>query len=125
MGTQKAVSLRDPQQLWKQLSSHGFCLIDDAAPQVLQDALEVLPAWFMLPQDVKQQAAAVKVSSSAASAAAAATARPSGRGYFVLPAKEVLEVKEGWKPQAVQPEVRLAANAVSPTLKWQASQTCN
>jgi hypothetical protein len=59
--------------------------------------------------EVKQAAATADLRDAAAAAAAAAA----GRGFFTLPDKEVLEVKQGWRPAEVHSGVRLAAKAVS------------
>jgi hypothetical protein len=109
MGSNGCIDLTSdpPSLLFKQLAANGFCVIDHPANHVLLDALEVLSRWFQQPLAVKQ-AAATAVPADAEAAAAAA-----GRGFFTLPDKEVLEVKQGWRPDGIPADIRLAVSAVS------------
>lgn len=91
-----------PSALFKQLVKNSFTIIDNPFDSITLEALDVLAEWFQLPGDTKQ----------AAATAAAGTAA-AGRGFFALPDKEVLEVKQGWGPAGVQSTARLAANSVS------------
>jgi hypothetical protein len=95
-----------PSLLFQQLASNGYCLLDKSTSNVLLDAMELLDGWFQRAQHEKQAAAGAATPADAASADAA-------RGFFTLPDKEVLEVKNGWKSGGLQADVRLAANAVS------------
>jgi hypothetical protein len=91
-----------PSVLFESLACDGYCIVD-AADNTVVDAADVLLEWFEQPASVKQAAA------TAGSEAAAAA----GRGFFSLPDKEVLEVKQHWRPDAVKGAVRLAATSVS------------
>jgi hypothetical protein len=88
-----------PSVLFESLACHGYCIVE-AANDTVVDAADVLVEWFEQPASVKQKAA------EAPEAAAA------GRGFFSLPDKEVLEVKQQWRPTGVKGAVRLAAKSV-------------
>jgi hypothetical protein len=95
---------RDPPSLlFKQLVKNGFAIVENPVDSSSLESLDVLAKWFQLPC-VAKQAAATK----AAEAAAAA-----GRGFFSLPDKEVLEIKQVWMPEKVQQDVRLVVHEVS------------
>jgi hypothetical protein len=94
--------------LFESLACHGYCIVD-AAKDTVVDATDVLLEWFEQPASVKQTAA------EGPEAAAAA-----GRGSFSLPDKEVLEVKQQWRPAGVKGAVRLAAKSVRNRPKFSA-----
>jgi hypothetical protein len=95
-----------PSLLFQQLAANGYCLLDNSTSSVLLDSMELLNGWFQRAQQEKQAAAGAATPADAADADAA-------RGFFSLPDKEVLEVKNGWKANGLKAHVRLAANAVS------------
>ncbi|WIA33681.1 hypothetical protein OEZ86_006800 [Tetradesmus obliquus] len=104
---------RDPPSLlFKQLAGNCFAIVDKPTASVTTDALDVLTEWFQLPSGTKQ---------AAATAAAPAGTAAAGRGFFALPDKEVLEVKQGWEPAGVQSTARLAANSAFNELNTVAS----
>jgi hypothetical protein len=105
-GTVKFGWADPPSVLFKSLASHGYCIVE-AANNTVVDAADVLVEWFEQPASVKQAAA------EAPEAAAAAA----GRGFFSLPDKEVLEVKQQWRPAGVKGAVRLAAKSVRKPLQ--------
>jgi hypothetical protein len=94
-----------PSLLFQQLAAHGYCLLDNTTSNVLLDSMELLSGWFQRAQHEKQAAAGAATPADAADADAA-------RGFFTLPDKEVLEVKNGWKSDGLQADARLAVNAV-------------
>jgi hypothetical protein len=88
-----------PSVLFESLACHGYCIVE-AANDTVVDAADVLAEWFEQPASVKQ-AAAVGFEAAAA-----------GCGFFSLPDKEVLEVKQQWRPAGVKGAVRLPAKLV-------------
>jgi hypothetical protein len=92
---------RDPPSLlFKQLVSNGFAIIENPVSSVTLEAFDMLKDWFQLPLGYRQGAAT-----------AAAHTAAAGRGFFSLPDKEVLEVKQQWST-AVQQDVRLVVHEV-------------
>jgi hypothetical protein len=101
-----------PSVLLESLACLGYCIVD-AANDTVVDAADVLLEWFEQPASVKQAAATAGPAAAGPATAAADAAAAAGRGFFSLPDKEVLEVKQHWRPEAVKGAVRLAAKSVS------------
>jgi hypothetical protein len=98
-----------PAALFSCLATHGYCIVN-APTDTVADAADVLSEWFTQPLPVKHAAATAEVSAGAAV----------GRGFFILPEKEVLEVKQGWRPAGVTGSARLAASSVGMILAYRA-----
>jgi hypothetical protein len=99
---------RDPPSLlFKQLVSNGFAIINNPAISVTLEAFDLLKEWFHLPLGYKESAATTAANTAAA-----------GRGFFSLPDKEVLEVKQQWSSTAMQQDVRLVVHEV----RWRSLQ---
>lgn len=90
----------------KQLIKNGVCTLDsDVGADVLPDLAEILNGWFQHSPEQQKQLATTAGST-------AAVERDTGRGYFSMPAKEVLEVGKGWKCQGASAELRLAVHGM-------------
>lgn len=97
----KAFKMASP---YEQLCINGYCIADALNKHgIITDALEVLRSWF---DEATQQ-------QKGAAASSAEDVAGSGRGYFSLPAKEMLEVTDSWDGRSVRADLRLAVKTVS------------
>lgn len=92
----------DTAEVYQELSINGYCVVRCSSGDVLKDASEIMASWFAAPEQAKKAAISTVPEIEAGC----------GRGWLVLPDKEVLEAGAGWRPEGVRPDVRLAANTV-------------
>lgn len=91
--------------LYAQLLSQGYCIIDEEHPGLLRDASFSTSLWFQ--SSPRQKSAAVSSDQDVAAG--------TGRGYFILPAKEVVEVSNTWNCPGVRSDMQRAVK----TVRWQ------
>lgn len=100
-----AGSMETTAQL-EQLTDDGYCIVNiDQGFKPLTDAAEVINNWFEHRSKQQQQ-------QTLADSATSDAATHSRGGYFRMPVKEVLEVREDWDCPGAPAELRLAVHTV-------------
>lgn len=89
----------------EQLAADGYCIVDEHyGCDLLQYTSEVVGGWFEHASQQQKRDAAASPTNIAAG---------TGRGYFCVPAKEMLEVSGAWRGLSVGSDLKLAAKTVS------------